>query len=231
MTEVLKWSRTFFAMLALGASFPALASEWFEQKDAGQLQKTAQQTSGIGSLAKIHGTIAVGNDIDGFLVHIPDLAQFSASTLGGADFDTQLFLFTMDGIPVLANDDKFDQAGNMKNEIWIQQSRIQDEFASGGGCFLLMVGAFNHDPRDKQDGLLFFDEPFTALRNGRPGAGALFRWEGPDSTETAFPESYTITLTGASFCEDSGTIPEPATAAIFAIGLGLTACARRRKFG
>jgi hypothetical protein len=92
---------TFLALTALTAT--ALAQVWSEQGDAGDLPETAQST-GNGALAQIQGNLSA-DDVDMYAIYITDPANFSASTVGGATFDTQLWLFDSDGKGVVFNDD------------------------------------------------------------------------------------------------------------------------------
>ncbi|MFN4033817.1 MAG: hypothetical protein ACK4ME_09435, partial [Fimbriimonadales bacterium] len=88
--------RHIWALLATTAlCLSAQAQTWYEQGDAGDLPETAQST-GSGPIAEIQGSLDA-NDVDMYAIYITDPANFSASTVGGATFDTQLWLFDADG--------------------------------------------------------------------------------------------------------------------------------------
>ena len=108
-----------------------------EIDDAGQSLATAQVISGgTEALDRITGTIASENDVDLFQIDITGGGNFSATTVGGADFDTQLFLFDGDGFSVLENDDD----GGL-------QSTISDDFAPlTPGTYFLAISSFDNDP-------------------------------------------------------------------------------------
>ena len=86
----------------------ASAQIWAEVGDA-PVRPAFQITVGGGPLTAITGlgnTDAAGTiDVDFYCVHI-DGTQWSASTLGGANWDTMLALYAMDGVTqLIANDD------------------------------------------------------------------------------------------------------------------------------
>ena len=91
--------------LSLSPSPLLPAQTWFEIGDAGETAATAQQTMGSGNLTQIQGDLATANDADVYLIQVFDTTTFSASTIGGAPFDTQLFLFDEQGQAVTHNDD------------------------------------------------------------------------------------------------------------------------------
>src|SRR2546423_2900693 len=86
-------------------AYAVQASTITEIGDAGQSLATAQDASGATPLTAITGTIGSATDVDLFLIYISNPAIFSASTVGGAGFDSQLFLFNAAGMGVYANDD------------------------------------------------------------------------------------------------------------------------------
>jgi hypothetical protein len=94
------------AIAALIAS--AGAQTWDETAngggDAGDLPATAQVVSGSGSLTAITGNLGA-SDVDMYQIIICDPLNFEATTVGGATFDTQLWLFDLNGNGVLHNDD------------------------------------------------------------------------------------------------------------------------------
>src|SRR5262249_35149532 len=83
---------------------------WNEQTDgggdAGELPRTGnhQVPRGTGPLAGISGNLGP-NDTDMYEIQICDVLGFQATTVGGTDGDTQLFLFTSDGRGVAFDDD------------------------------------------------------------------------------------------------------------------------------
>jgi hypothetical protein len=71
--------------------------------DAGDLPETSQST-GSDAIPVIRGQLDA-SDVDMYAIYIEDPATFSATTVGGATFDTQLWLFDANGKGVVANDD------------------------------------------------------------------------------------------------------------------------------
>ena len=108
-----------------------------EIDDAGQSLATAQIISGgTETLDRIAGTIGSENDVDLFQIDITGGGNFSATTVGGADFDTQLFLFDEDGFLVLQNDDN----GGL-------QSTISDDLAPlASDTYFLAISSFSNSP-------------------------------------------------------------------------------------
>src|SRR5688572_33207289 len=92
------------AVAALAAASLLPAQSFAEVGDAGALPGNAQQRTGAGNLAQITGTIGA-QDVDMYLIQIFDTTTFQASTIGGASFDTQLWLFDQDGNGVTYSDD------------------------------------------------------------------------------------------------------------------------------
>lgn len=200
------------AAVVLAVAGVASAQVWNESGDAGQDGiGAAQATVGAGALSAIVGSI--DTDVDLYQIRITDIAGFTASTIGGASFDTQLFLFAADGTGITENDD----SGGL-------QSLINSDGLIGSGStpgiYYLAVSRFNNDPRGT-DTLAMFG--FTTW----PGSGdqrmpsstaALASWSGTSSTAG----DYRIELTGAEY-----SVPAPASLAL--LGLGGLAAARRRR--
>jgi hypothetical protein len=106
-----------------------------ESGDAGQTLTSAQVIpGGSGQLDAITGAISSDNDVDIFQISLAG-DSFSASTVGGASFDTQLFLFDSSGVLIAENDDS---EGTL-------QSTISSSSLAAGDYFLA-ISSFNNDP-------------------------------------------------------------------------------------
>ncbi len=121
--------------------------------DAGDLPSTAQITVGVGALTQIIGNATSANDADMYCIKIVDPLNFSATTVGGATWDTQLTLFRLDGTGLLYNDDD-PQSGTLQsylgNAIPVNPGNITwSTWASANlspGDYLLAVSRWNNDP-------------------------------------------------------------------------------------
>src|SRR5262249_36576033 len=122
--------------------------------DAGELPASHQVVTGSGTLGSITGTLDA-NDTDMYEIDICDNFSFSATTVGGATFDTQLFLFRPDGTGVAADDDA--PAGGF-------QSALSNIFVSAPGHYLLAVSHYDRDPVDTSAQELWLDTPFAQER-------------------------------------------------------------------
>ena len=78
-----------------------VGTTWHEDGDAGETRATAQRVVGLGPLTEISGST---NDADMFKICVTGNQTFSATTVEGASWDTQLFLFDASGRGVYAND-------------------------------------------------------------------------------------------------------------------------------
>jgi hypothetical protein len=216
------------------------AAIFSESGDAGDLTTTAQDTTGIGSLDLIRGNL-IGSydstdtwidDIDVFKINIPDLAAFSATTVGpGTEFvDTELFLFNADGIGVVANDD----TGEFEFNAAIPVGTLSGISGLTPGLFFIAVAEFVDQPVSG-GGLIFPD--FSTLPNrdevvtntGPGGALALIEWDVDEFSEFQFVplSQYEIGLTGAEFAT-AAVIPEPSTLASMSVLLTMAAFGFRR---
>lgn len=204
----------FVAGLLLSGVLPAAAQTHTEVGDAGELISTAQDTSGSGSgpLTKIDGTITPSN-ADMYCIKIT--GAFSATTVGGATWDTQLFLFDSAGMGIFANDDSASTF----------QSTISG--APAPGTYFLAISPFDYDPVSA-GGLIFPSSPFSGLYGptGPGGASPHTGWTGGGGPASA---SYSIFLTGVEFCDSAHVIPEPATMVLLAPGLAVIGLLRRRR--
>ncbi len=202
------------AGLVLAVAGVASAQTWGEMGDAGQDGIGAAQTTvGSGSLSSITGLLTSGADVDLYEIRITDIAGFTASTIGGASFDTQLFLFAADGSGITENDD----SGGL-------QSLINSDgligSGSGVGNYFLAVSRFNADPRDAGGVALFGFGTWPGSGDQRmpTSTAALAQW----TTSGSAAGDYRIELTGAEYA-----VPAPASLAL--LGLGGLAAARRRR--
>ncbi len=85
---------------------PQSTNDVTESGDAGQTLANAQVIpAGSAVLNSINGAISSNSDVDLYQINITDGAEFSATTVGGANFDTILFLFNSSGSLVDVNDD------------------------------------------------------------------------------------------------------------------------------
>ncbi|HYF15790.1 MAG TPA: choice-of-anchor X domain-containing protein [Phycisphaerales bacterium] len=164
---------------------------------AGSVPATANVPQGSGALSSISATIDQ-NVPQMFKINICDPANFSASTVGGATWDTQLFLFNSAGVGVVLNDDI--AAGTL-------QSTITNEVvaAQPAGDYYLAVSRYNVDPVATSSAcatvapnLIWLNDPFTGQRapNGPRAADPIQGWLG---APIAAAGDVTITLTGACY--------------------------------
>ncbi|MBL8878678.1 MAG: PEP-CTERM sorting domain-containing protein [Phycisphaerales bacterium] len=205
--------RKFMLLMAgLGLSAAAAAQTWDETTngggDAGDLPATAQVTTGAGPLSTITGSIT-SEHADMYKILICDEGRFSATTVGGASWDTELFLFDANGAGVTFSDDSASTT----------QSTLTSNFVVANGVYFLAVSRYDRDPVNAAGAEIWADTPFATERApDGPGAGNPIP-AGWNSTATT-AGNYSIALTGACF------VPEPTSAILLA--LGSLAFARRR---
>ncbi len=175
-------TRLAFAGILLATTM-VLPAQWNEAGDAGDLPATAQ-VPGIPTalLPSIIGTLSAGSDVDMYLIQITDPATFSATTVGGATFDTQLWLFHPDGRGVSFNDDSTGL-----------QSTVSGAFVGYAGLYYLAVSAYDRDA-GASGAAMWNDTPFGAERrpDGPRRGEAVDSWGGAGGGSGA----YTITLAG-----------------------------------
>jgi hypothetical protein len=234
-------------VLFLGTRANAADVTYTENPDAGDSPTTAQPAVPAGAsegdnLTQISGSISSGTDADVFKIFICDPANFSATTVGGASFDTQLFLFFADGTGIFGNDDtdkdNKGQPGSITNQSYLPGLPE----GTAPFCALLGISGFNRDPRSgpNGNGTPIFNNaagnkngPFTPVFTPKDNAGPLTGFNA--NSHFNFGD-YTIFLTGVCVdlngnCridEPPPPIPEPATMALLGIGIGLAAMRRRK---
>ena len=173
-----------------------VGTEWQEQPafaDADELVGTAQTAWGSGPMTVIRGQIST-TDSDVFVVYIPDLSLFSATTSGtGTTTDTQLFLLTSTGMGIACNDDT--ASGNPRSTLPLGSALYT---GYGPGTYLLAIARYDRDPVSA-GGLIFPTTPVTDVfgPTAPGGTNPMIGWAGTVSGSPL--ASYTIALTGAEF--------------------------------
>jgi hypothetical protein len=199
------------------AAFVGVGQAAVEIGDAGDLPATAQDLGAESALGAVGGTLDGLGDRDVYRACLTGGGSFSASTVGGTDLDTQLFLLDADGRGVYANDDAPDVIG---------QSALPagDPLTpAAAGVYYLAVARFNQDPTSAAGDLLFPDLVSTvAPLSGDPVAAWTAGREG------AFG-AYTIALTGVVPCAVPDTtaptidLRTPADGATYEVGEAVAA--------
>lgn len=196
-------------------ALPSVADTWAEVLDAGDLSFNSQLVTTSGPLNTITGNLSPnsGDGIDLYQISITDPLNFGASTVGGATWDTELYLFDSSGHGVAANDD----SGNFASPN--HQSRFGGASPISGllaGTYFLGIGFSGSLARDLSNVSLFSSTSGNGTPNG--AAAALQNW-GTPATPAG---SYSIAISGV------GPVPEPASIATLVIG-GLALLRRRKK--
>ncbi|GIV10746.1 MAG: hypothetical protein KatS3mg020_0237 [Fimbriimonadales bacterium] len=178
---------------------------WDEQYygggDAGDLPATAQLVTLPDAdpcqtpVTRVRGE-HTDNDVDMYVICITDPSSFVASTVGGASWDTQLWLFRCDGTGVVLNDDAVGET--------VSQSRIDNSAncITEAGVYLLAISRYDRDAVDESGQRLWNNSPFRSLRcaDGPGASNPIAGWTGT----TSAAGRYIITLQGAYFVSDSG---------------------------
>lgn len=180
---------------------------WAEVGDAGELAASAQSTVGSGPLSLITGSLAA-NDVDMFHIRIDDPSLFIAQHTAAFDFDSQMFLFNMNGTGVAFRDDATGLRG-----------AVSGSFVPAAGDYLLAISGWDRDPVDAAALPIWNDTPFAVERapDGAGAANPVASWSG----NVVARGQYEIAIRGASF------VPSPGSAALAGIG-GLLVARRRR---
>jgi hypothetical protein len=179
-------SLTAAAAAALCLAMPAGALAAAEAGDAGDLPGSAQDLTAA-SVEAIDGAIGAAADQDLYRVCLEGGGGFSASTVGGTELDTQLFLFDASGRGVYGNDDS--------------QATRQSTLPAGDpltpaapGAYLLAISPYDRDPAGA--GGEIFGGGRIQAPVGPGGGDPLTGWAGSDGA----PGAYRIALTGTTAC-------------------------------
>lgn len=169
-------------------------------EDVGQLIPDAQVIPpGSSVLDSIAGDLFNQNDVDLFQITLTGSKTFSATTEGGASFDTQLFLFDEDGFGVYGRDD--DSPSTRVSTLPANHPLTPTE----AGIYYLAIASFNNDPVSSE-GLIFDNDEFAPYNNvlGPISPGGEAPLSGFNNLGGSVG-SYTIALTGVK------SIPEPSS--------------------
>lgn len=237
----MKMTRHFlYAAMVMGlAGATASAQTWTESGDAPDGPIPFQDTTGVGPLMSIMGSIdrPNGDHVDTYCINITDPSVFMASTSatfgGAAAFDSRLWLWNANGGLVVANDDTPAGAGGGLASTLSDPSTYA-ALTGGGvvaptatisitpGRYLLSISTYANDPEDSGGfDLASLGSDFDALHGPAAGVGAFDHWENFSDADAG---AYTIALRGATFCN----VPTTGVAGLMGMGLGLLGVRRRR---
>jgi hypothetical protein len=172
------------------ANCPLPPGTWVEENDAGELPASAQVTRGPSTstaLNEIRGAIGSG-DVDMYKIRICNPGSFSATTVGGAGWDTMLWLFDLSGNGVTGDDDTESSL----------QSALGPSTITASGEYLLAISRYYNPPVDAGTTVMFEwgDPEWTLVA----GVGPIAGWNG----NAAAGGNYSLFLTGSCFDEGSG---------------------------
>lgn len=211
---------------------PSHAATFTEISDAGNLPATAQITAGAGFLTEIDGKLspADGDGQDMYLIHIDGGGTFSATTVGGASFDTELFLFDANGKGVYANDDASGDFAPSMLRAYTSLTPITP------GDYYLAITQCCSAPVSNDGQIFTIAGPNHRALSGPTGAGGALPVTGYAGgfVQTPGGGAYQIFLTGAYASIVTGAqvsaVPEPNVFALMLAGLGMmTLLARSRR--
>ncbi|MEM9008441.1 MAG: DVUA0089 family protein, partial [Cyanobacteria bacterium P01_F01_bin.86] len=182
---------------------PTVLPTFTEMGDAGQVPATAQVVSDApgASLGNISGSIAAAGDVDLYQIYLSGNNTFSATTVDGANIDTQLFLFNAaDGSGIYGNDDD----GSLQSTLPAQSPLTPTE----AGLYYLAVSSFGDNPLTASGDTIFssFDPPAVLPLLEPIGPGGASPLDGWTDFSSATGD-YTISLTGAEFEVESIAVP------------------------
>jgi hypothetical protein len=209
-------------LLAMLLNVPAVAGNWFEAGEAGDLFSTAQTLYGVGSLDSIFGSAYSPFDGDIYKISIANPAAFVATTRQHVQFDSILYLFDPAGHLWVAQDDDNGTGSTLFFGDGLS--------APPAGEFYLAITPFNLRIEDSS-GTTFFEAPgMTYAHSPSPISGSsVERWQNIQWQFDHFKLNgttagdYQIVLTGAQY-----VVPEPA-AVVLAVPFAVALMGRRKR--
>jgi hypothetical protein len=170
---------------------------WQEAGDAAALPP-GQTTAGAGGLLRIFGSVRDTIDADLYAIRITDPPNFSATTAGGVDEDTQIFLFDAAGNGLAFNDDR--------PAVSTVFSRLTNAYVPAGGNYYLGVSEFSRNPVSPGGFIWLADPAYEERIPDGPGlAGPLTGWSGIASSSGG---DYGVVLTGAEFALGNAAVED-----------------------
>jgi len=221
------------AALVLASANSAFAGSYAETGDAGDIVTGLPQlvTGAPGeAVTSITGALSLTagiSEADAFQIYISSPSAFSATTTGFApgvnNFDTQLFLFTLSGVGIVANDD--DPASGAAQSTIPAGSSFTSSLAPGY-YYLLITGSGKFPA--SSGGVIFNNwtdgttDPTGVYGPTGPGGALAISSFGGSSNDGG---AYSIALTGVAVVS---AVPEPTSLALGIAG-ALVLMARRRR--
>jgi len=208
----------------------ARGPEWIEQTDAGSVPQTAQTVTASGTVSKIRGALAgasqlagIANDFeDMYRVLITEPTQFFFRTDpdsgGGADFNTQLWVFNESGLGLLGNDDA-DNPG-VGSAIFQFSTDGTETGIFQPGIYLVCVTGTGNVPLSDGLQMFFFGSPTEVSGPDGPGGqGVVSGWS--NSFDGGSTGDYELSFQGVT------GVPGPTALAAFAMIIAFSSRRRR----
>ncbi|HEX6583349.1 MAG TPA: PxKF domain-containing protein [Thermoleophilaceae bacterium] len=163
-----------------------------ENGDAGSLPSSSQNLA-TEAVSVIEGGFTGGGDADVYRLCLSGGKTFSASTVGGSERDTQLFLFNSGGFGIYGNDDA---AFGVRTSLLPANHQYTP---TAPGEYFLAISSFNSDPQSSL-GPIFPDTfaPIVVDARDRGASEPVSGWAGL-MRGSAGP--YRINLTGTTGCD------------------------------
>jgi len=205
---VIRAAKVVLLMMSCVSASVLYGDTFTEVGDAGSLPATAEVTTGIGALTAIHGTLdpATADIADMYKIFVTGGGTFSATTVGGASFDTELYLFDSAGIGIYANDDVTGFLGPSTLPAGMALTPI------ASGLYYLAISQCCFEPSNGSGAIFNASFDHNAIVGATQSGGALpITTYAGTSYQASGGGAYTITLTGAQFVATVSSVPEPGT--------------------
>jgi hypothetical protein len=147
--------------------------------------------------------------------------MFSASTVdaGSGSLDTQIFLLTLAGAPIILNDD--DASG-----LSLLSTLPKGSFTMPAGDYIIGVGESGYNPANLNSQLLFTQGVSTSIQTAASGLQPAVLGGYADETYESESGAYDLKLTGAAV---AAAVPEPSTWALMLLAVGALGFAGGRR--